>query len=102
MLLSINKMPIYKVQVGDMSYIGSTYNFHRRLRQHNYRLSDPPAQQKNCHTKFYRKLREMGIDTIDETICSIIDEGNGVELEQHYIDEIPKEQRLNSCAAKKM
>ena len=96
-------MVIYKLQFGDLQYIGSTTQLMRkRLAEHRYRLNDPIAHRTSCRSKLYTTLRELGITTITKDECSILDEDSSKETEQYYISQVPEEHRLNSYNAIKL
>tara|TARA_R110002074_G_scaffold397044_1_gene587063 strand:- start:271 stop:555 length:285 start_codon:yes stop_codon:yes gene_type:complete len=89
-------MVVYKIVVGDFTYIGTTSRgLSRRIQEHNYRLGDPEAHRKFCRTKFYNKLRELGVCRINKDNCIKICDG-GRHEEQIEIEKIPMEYSLNS------
>ena len=76
---------IYKIEVGEECYIGSTKQKYlcKRQGQHNQGLNNP--NNKNYNTYLYRFCREKKIEKI---ICEIIEEVDDTELvllEQEYI-----------------
>ena len=90
-------MVVYRITAGDYTYIGmTTRDLAIRINEHNYRLKDPAAHQQYSRTRFYRKLRELGVDKITEDNCQEVCEGGRLE-EQLEIDKIPVDYSLNSA-----
>jgi hypothetical protein len=90
-------MVVYKIQVGDYVYIGSTTRgLSQRIQEHNYRLGDPEAHREWARTKVYSKLRELGVERIiNNENCFKICDGGKIE-EQLEMDKVPMEFSLNS------
>ena len=91
------KRYIYQItnDVDNMTYIGSTKDMLDRWKKHrtNFR-----SEARDSHYKLYEHLRGIGIDhckieKIDEIMCKTREDAR--KLEQHYIDKIPEQFRLN-------
>ena len=88
---------IYKIEVGEDLYIGSTKLkcLSQRQAVHNYNLNNPNSKKYNIY--LYRFCREHNVSKI---ICEIIEEVDDTELvllEQEYINML--EPSLNSYRA---
>ena len=88
---------IYKIEIGEDFYIGSTKNNYLSQRQsyHNYSLNNPHRKNYNC--PLYRFCREKKVKKI---ICELIEEVEDSELkiiEQEYMDML--EPSLNTYRA---
>ena len=88
---------IYKIQVHDELYIGSTVDLKQRLREHKSYCKNINAPQHNY--KVYQKIRENNIHIkliVVEEVAGLEDEDLRI-LEQEYIDRLTPE--LNEIAA---
>ena len=77
---------IYKIEVGEECYIGSTKNINMRQSSHNQALNKP--NHKDYNIPFYRFCREHNVKKI---ICEKVEqvEDNNIKIkEQEYINNL--------------
>ena len=73
---------VYKISIDSDCYIGSTNNFNKRFKDHNYRKND----SKYIHLALYKKMNECDdfkMEILEMTDC---DKKTIFIKEQHYID----------------
>ena len=73
---------VYKISIDSDCYIGSTKNFNKRVKDHNYRKND----SKYIHISLYKKMNES--DDFKMEILEMIDCDKKTIFikEQYYID----------------
>lgn len=82
---------IYKIEVGDCLYIGSTNDIKQRQRAHNYRLRNG----RDC--PIYTYCRENGVNKLELIELEYVDIEDRFIVEQYYIDEFKTGHKLLNC-----
>lgn len=77
---------IYKLDIGEDSYIGSTNNLTKRLTMHKSRSYN--ERYKGYNNKIYTHIRNIGWENIVCSILETCDKEKKYEREQHFMDEL--------------
>lgn len=84
---------IYKIELNDMIYIGSTKDMKERQWQHNANL------KRGCDYPIYKYCRENGINEVELILLECVDIEDKYIVEQYYIDEFKGDKLLNCVNA---
>lgn len=76
---------IYKIDIKDKMYVGSTRNLKRRIYDHNY-CARHPNQSKPSTYPIYKYCHENSITFLRLDIIEKCDDAQHLEREQYYID----------------